>query len=105
MSACFVVLVVGLQVATAVHYLGSLEVFVDIRGYAAPCVCEGRVQSARRSAPNSNLSELVLSIVELARALIQAVAAATRCFSDLCHSVLGHPWLSLGTLVLGALIL
>ena len=95
-SACFVVLAVGLQVATAVQYVGSLEVFLNIRGYTAPCVCEGCVQSARRLAPNSILGELVTSLSELIHAVIRTGAAITRCFSEACLLTLGRPWLSLG---------
>ena len=104
LSACFVALAVVLQVATAIPYVGSLEVFLDIRGYLAPCVCEGCVQSARRPAPNSMLGELLISLSELTHAVIRTGAAISRCFSVLCLSVLGHPWLSLGIFVLGVLI-
>ena len=77
----------------------------DVRGYVAPCVCEACLQCAGRQAlPNSNCGELAISILELARATVKAVAAISKVVSDMCSSILAHPFLSMSALILSGLM-
>ena len=105
LSACLLFCFVFVQAAVALDYFRSSAFFVDLRGYVAPCVCEACLQCAGRQAlPNSNYGELAISILELARATVRAVAAISKVFSDMCSSILAHPFLSMSALILSGLL-